>query len=344
VPADGAGGAPAAPAYPTRTVTYVYPLSLRIGPKATRVVETQTYSFTTPAGRGDGGAAGATPNPTAAPTAAAATNGTGVLVEYSGHNVDVPFGDTFRTQTAIALTPSAAAADGVADDGTAAATGAPPSTLAVVSVGVHFTRSFPLRGKVERGAREDSTAAYRELLALAGAHLATSGVVPGGGAGVRRRRSGRHRRKGSASGAPDAPAMSAAAVASASTRAAAGVAAAAAPGAADTGAAEDGARAVRPAALGLAAAAVARPGRLVAVVLAVVAVAGLGGVLVLAITTVALVRGLRADVALLAQELAALRGGGCPSGGGAGGAGGGRSGGAVNGGACRSFLFICRVF
>ncbi|KAK1867970.1 hypothetical protein I4F81_010467 [Pyropia yezoensis] len=92
---------------------------------STRVVETHTYSFTSP------------------PPGA---SGPGVLVEYSGHNLDVPFADAFRTETAFALTPVDSPADaGAAGGGAASAGGA--ATLVAVSAGVHFTRAFPLRGK-----------------------------------------------------------------------------------------------------------------------------------------------------------------------------------------------------
>lgn len=63
----------------TRDVSFRRPLGYRIGPKETRVKETQRYCFT---GAG------------------------GVLVEYEGHNLDAPFGDYFRVESYFELKPA----------------------------------------------------------------------------------------------------------------------------------------------------------------------------------------------------------------------------------------------
>jgi VAD1 Analog of StAR-related lipid transfer domain/GRAM domain len=64
--------------YMTRTMTFQRALGYRIGPKFTRVVETQKYSFTS-----DGGA----------------------VVELNGYNQDVPFGDNFRVESYLEMKP-----------------------------------------------------------------------------------------------------------------------------------------------------------------------------------------------------------------------------------------------
>lgn len=325
---DTAGtGAAAAPLYPTRTVTYVYPLTLRIGPKSTRVVETHTYSFMSPPPGG---------------------SGPGVLVEVSGHNLDVPCADAFRTETAFALTPVDSPADaGAAGGGAAAAGGA--ATLVAVSAGVHFTRAFPLRGKIERGARDDCAAAYRELLALAATTLAASPPLPvrraeatGGARHRRRRGTSRSRGKGvegaiaggiplpSSSPASRASASAASAVAAPVTATTPGVATrrripAPVPRSSLPLPPVDGATAadVRrrpPATQRLAAAASSSsaavwdaacrrvsPALAAGLAVGIVAVAGVAGGVGLLVSTAAAVRSMRADVAVLVAEVASLR-------------------------------------
>lgn len=109
----------------TRTIRFSRALGYRIGPKATRVVETHRYSFTS-----DGGA----------------------LVEFSGHNLDVPMGDSFRVESYIELKPAG-------DHGTA--------TSAIASIAVHFSKSTMLRGKIESGALAETKATMTRLLELA---------------------------------------------------------------------------------------------------------------------------------------------------------------------------------
>lgn len=111
--------------YMTRTLCFSRALGYRIGPKATRVVETHRYSFTS-----DGGA----------------------LVEFSGHNLDVPMGDSFRVESYFELKPEGS--DGA-------------STLVIASVAVHFTKSTMLRNKIESGALTETQGTMTRFLDLA---------------------------------------------------------------------------------------------------------------------------------------------------------------------------------
>lgn len=63
----------------TRTLQFNRALGYRIGPKATRVIETHRYSF---------------------------TSSGGAILETCGHNLDVPLGDSFRVEGYIELSPS----------------------------------------------------------------------------------------------------------------------------------------------------------------------------------------------------------------------------------------------
>jgi hypothetical protein len=117
--------------YMTRTMRFSRALGYRIGPKATRVVETHRYSF---------------------------TRAGGAVVEWSGHNLDVPMGDAFRVESYVELSPESA---GVA-------------TLVVASVAVHFARNTMLRGKIESGALAETKETMMRLLDLAEHKVADS--------------------------------------------------------------------------------------------------------------------------------------------------------------------------
>jgi VAD1 Analog of StAR-related lipid transfer domain/GRAM domain len=108
----------------TRQLCFSRALGYRIGPKSTRVVETHFYSF---------------------------TSSGGVLVECSGHNLDVPMGDSFRVETYIEMEPVAGGS----------------STSVTASVALHFTKSTMLRSKIESGALEQTKVSLTRLLDLA---------------------------------------------------------------------------------------------------------------------------------------------------------------------------------
>lgn len=105
-----------------RTLSFTRELGYRFGPKSTRVVQTQRCFFTR-----DGGA----------------------ILEMSGHNLDVPFGDCFRVEGYIELFPSG------------------EETAIVASVGVHFMESCMFRGRIENGALRETKESYASMLDLA---------------------------------------------------------------------------------------------------------------------------------------------------------------------------------
>lgn len=105
-----------------RTLSFTRELGYRFGPKSTRVVQTQRCFFT-----GDGGA----------------------VLETSGHNLDVPFGDCFRVEGYIELFPSG------------------EETAIVASVGLHFMESCMFRGRIENGAVRETKESYASMLDLA---------------------------------------------------------------------------------------------------------------------------------------------------------------------------------
>lgn len=122
------GWARAEDGFMTRTLRFNRALGYRLGPKTTRVIETQKYSF---------------------------TSAGGALVELSGHNLDVPFGDSFRVESYLELSPVAAA--GVASG----------ATLLVTSVAVHFAKNTMLRSKIESGALVETKQTFGRMLDLA---------------------------------------------------------------------------------------------------------------------------------------------------------------------------------
>lgn len=116
--------------YMTRTVRFSRALRLRFGPKATRVVETQRFSF---------------------------TSGGGVVVETSGHSLDVPFSEAFRVESYFEMSP-------VEDGG---------KTLIVASVAVLFFKNSIFRSRIENGALSETAVTYAALLDLAEMKVAT---------------------------------------------------------------------------------------------------------------------------------------------------------------------------
>lgn len=108
----------------TRTFEFSRALGYRIGPKATRVVETHRYSF---------------------------TSAGGAVFETSGHNLDVPLGDSFRVEGYLELSPTSGGS----------------ATTIVASVAVHFTKSSMLKSKIESGAIAETKDTYARLLDLA---------------------------------------------------------------------------------------------------------------------------------------------------------------------------------
>lgn len=112
----------------TRTLNFNRALGYRLGPKTTRVVETQKYSF---------------------------TSAGGAVVELSGHNLDVPFGDNFRVESYIELFPVEAGSR------------KSPSTIITASVAVHFAKNTVLRSKIESGALAETKSTFNKMLQLA---------------------------------------------------------------------------------------------------------------------------------------------------------------------------------
>lgn len=108
----------------TRTFEFSRALGYRIGPKATRVVETHRYSF---------------------------TSAGGAVFETSGHNLDVPLGDSFRVEGYLELSPASGGR----------------ATMIVASVAIHFTKSSILKSKIESGAIAETKDTYTRLLDLA---------------------------------------------------------------------------------------------------------------------------------------------------------------------------------
>jgi VAD1 Analog of StAR-related lipid transfer domain/GRAM domain len=134
-----------------RMLTFSRALGYRIGPKVTRVVETHKYSF---------------------------TSAGGVVVETSGHNVDVPFGDNFRVESYIELTPIAApdasaipAFSGAASAAVSSSTSSSIRTLMVVSVAVYFAKSSMLRSTIESGTLAETKATFTRMVDLAALHV-----------------------------------------------------------------------------------------------------------------------------------------------------------------------------
>lgn len=120
--------------YMTRTLRFSRVLGFRFGPKATRVIETQCYSFTS-----DGG----------------------VVVETSGHNLDVPLSESFRVEGYFEVSPAG------------------EGSLIVASAGVHFLKSSMFRGRILSGAMSETEKSYGGLLDLAEKEIAALGA--GGG-------------------------------------------------------------------------------------------------------------------------------------------------------------------